>query len=148
MIPYLGEGLKSTNTLSFANPVDMDQKELIVFFKLQSAAQGIHLMTIQSSTNQKLSERPPFHPWMPSPPCLSTKRQLSLQSYSTASAPFIPQCNPEVKIGAPRKSTKTRGSRVRKWHVGQKQARQLQRRNDVRSILPSNWMMRQIDGFS
>jgi hypothetical protein len=52
MIPYLGEGLKSTKTLSFASLVDQDQKELIVVFKRQSAAQGIHLMTIHLSTNQ------------------------------------------------------------------------------------------------
>jgi hypothetical protein len=26
VIPYLGEGLKSTKTLSFANPVSMEQK--------------------------------------------------------------------------------------------------------------------------
>jgi hypothetical protein len=36
VIPYLGEGLKSTKTLSFANPV---------------VSQGIYLVTIKLSTN-------------------------------------------------------------------------------------------------
>jgi hypothetical protein len=30
----------------------MEQKELVIFFKRQSSAQGIHLMTLKSSTNQ------------------------------------------------------------------------------------------------
>ena len=51
LIPYLGEGFQSTETLSFAIPVQMDQKELIVVLKQQSAAQGIHLTTVKSSSN-------------------------------------------------------------------------------------------------
>ncbi len=52
VIPYLGEGPKAAETLSFDNPVGMQQKELIIDFKRQAASQGIHLTTIKSSTNE------------------------------------------------------------------------------------------------
>ena len=51
VIPFLGEGLKSRQTLSFVNPNEIAQKELIVLLKQQSAAQGIHLTTVKSSIN-------------------------------------------------------------------------------------------------
>jgi hypothetical protein len=51
VIPYLREGLKCNEILLFANPVDIEQKLLIVDFKQQASAQGIHLTTLKSSSN-------------------------------------------------------------------------------------------------
>jgi hypothetical protein len=99
VISYLGEGLKSTKTLSFVNPVVMNQKELIVVFKPQSAAHGIHLIP-SSHQPTKTVRKAAISPWMPSPPCLPTKRQLVLQSYHSQQ-PTYPSIQPKSQNWCP-----------------------------------------------
>jgi hypothetical protein len=49
--PYLGDGPKSDESLSFANPPLLTQKELIGVFKIEASTQGVHLIQSASSTN-------------------------------------------------------------------------------------------------
>jgi hypothetical protein len=115
LIPYLGEGSNSTKTLSsFPILVDMDQKELKVCFKQQLAAQGIHLTTIQSSTKQDCPKG--HHFTLGCCHCHRVYQQRGNVFFqaNTASASFIPQYNPEVKIGARWKSRKNGGSEGKK----------------------------------
>ncbi len=51
IVPYLGNGPKLDETLSFPNPALTTQKELIDVFKREAASQGLHLTQSASSSN-------------------------------------------------------------------------------------------------
>jgi hypothetical protein len=116
VIPYLGMGPKSNETLAFLNPKNLTLGELVDTFKVQAIEQGVHLRCIASC---KLADSKSgiFFKLACSRHRLYAKKRDKPDNKNGNSngPPAVPLYEPGVKIGAPRFSKiRTRGREGRK----------------------------------